>query len=465
MRKRYSWLILVFVLALVAAACSSSTEDTTTTGAPEATTTTAAPTDDETTTTTEAEPAEMIGGRGIDVENKVITIGLLSDLTGGFAALTTDITDAQNVYWDQLNAAGGIDGWTIKTLVEDTAYNVEQHLEKYEKIKDQVAMIALSTGSPPSVASLPFLIEDSMPMLPLGWYSGWAIPAFDDDLTVEQNTNYCIESMNLVAFAMEQGATKFALAGFPGDYGGDGAEGVRKAVDYYGLELVYDGEAKVIPGQDQTEVIQAIVNSGADWTILSTNPGTAAELVAGAVGAGYTGMFTGHGPSYNAALLDSPAAALFGSVYYQSAYNVGWGVDTPGNNEMMDALKAAYPDRRPSDAFILGWNEATVVHQVFVDAIAAGDLSPEGVIEAMNNLEDVDFGGSQPNQSWAGTPNDYVLRSLAIWKPDLEAYTAAGGAAQTLSQDGGTTGSVLVKDFFISDAAADFDFAAPCWEA
>ncbi|MCZ7532203.1 MAG: ABC transporter substrate-binding protein [Acidimicrobiia bacterium] len=464
MRKRYSWLIFVFVLALVAAACSSSTEDTTTTGAPEATTTTAGEVE-ETTSTTEAPPAEMIGGRGIDLENKIITIGLLSDLTGAFAGLTTHITDAQRVYWDQLNAAGGIDGWTINAVVEDTAYDVPQHLEKLEKLRDQVAMISLSTGSPPTVASLPILIEDQIPTIPLSWYSGWAIPDFDHDVTLEQNTNYCLESMNLVAFAMEMGATKFALAGFPGDYGGDAAEGVRKAVEYYGLELVYDGEAAVIPGQDQTEVIQAIVNSGADWTILTTNPGTAAELVAGAVGAGYTGMFTGNGPTYNAALLDSPAAPLFDSVYYQSSYNVGWGVDTPGNNLMMAAMTEALPDARPSDAYIIGWNEGVVVHQVLAAAIAAGDLSPEGILTAMNSLEDVDFGGSQPNQSWAGTPNEYVLRSLAIFKPDLAAYTAAGGADQTLSQEGGTTGSVLVKDFFISDAAADFDFTAPCWEA
>ncbi|MEZ5174598.1 MAG: ABC transporter substrate-binding protein [Acidimicrobiia bacterium] len=463
MRKRYSWLIVVFVLALVAAACSSDSDDTTTTAPPAATTTTAGGGD--TTTTTSEPPAEMVGGRGIDLENKTITIGLLSDLTGAFAGLTTDITDAQVVYWDNLNAAGGIDGWTVNVEVKDTNYNVEQHLEKLEELRDEVAMITLSTGSPTTVASLPILIEDQIPLIPLSWYSGWAIPAFDSDVTLEQNTNYCIESMNLVAFAAEMGAEKIALAGFPGDYGGDAAAGVRLGVDYYGLELVYDGEAAVIPGQDQTEVIQAIVGSGADWTILTTNPGTGAEIVAGAVGAGYTGMFTGSGPTYNAALLDSPAAPIFDTVYYQSAYNVGWGFDAPGNDEMMAAMRDAYPDRRPSDAFIIGWNEAKVAHQVLADAIANMDLSPEGILTAMNSLEDVDFGGSQPNQSWKGEPNDYVLRSLAIFNPDLATYTAAGGAAQTLSQDDATTGSLLEKDFFISDAARDFDFTAPCWEA
>ena len=80
------------------------------------------------------------------------------------------------------------------------------------------------------------------------------------------------------------------------------------------------------------------------------------------------------------------------------------------------------------------------------------------------SLEGVDFGGSAPNQSYAGTPNDYVQRSLSIYDVDLAVYTAAGGAAQTLSQADATTGSVLAEDFFIGDAAADFDFQAACYE-
>ena len=59
-----------------------------------------------------------------------------------------DITDAQSVYWDNVNAAGGIDGWTVELVIEDTNYNVEQHIEKYEKIREEVVAISQSTGSP-----------------------------------------------------------------------------------------------------------------------------------------------------------------------------------------------------------------------------------------------------------------------------------------------------------------------------
>lgn len=455
---------MLFVLALVATACS--TEETTDTTVA-ATTTTAAPVAGDTTTTTAAAPTEPViqTGRGVDAETKTITLGLLADLTGIFAPLVIDITDAQQVYWNNVNAAGGIDGWTVELVIEDTNYNVEQHQEKYEVLREDVVAISQSTGSPTNVAALSEYVEDDMLVLPLSWFSGWPFADFDSGVMIEQNTNYCLEAMNLVDFAQDMGGTTINVVGFPGDYGQDAAAGAKWAIDFYdGVELGYDGEAKVIPGQDYTEVIQGIATSGADWTILTTNPSIGAEILAGAVQAGYTGRFTGSGPSYNPALLDSPAAGLYDALYYQSAYNVVWGEDTPGNNEMMAAMQTAYPDRRPSDSFIIGWNESIVIHEVIKGALAALDLTPQGFVAASNALEDVDFGGSQPNQSWSGTPNEFVQRGLAIYEPDLAFYTAAGGAAQTLGQADATTGSLLIQDFFVGDAAAAYDFVAPCYE-
>ena len=83
---------------------------------------------------------------------------------------------------------------------------------------------------------------------------------------------------------------------------------------------------------------------------------------------------------------------------------------------------------------------------------------------AANSLTSVDFNGTSPNQSYAGTPNEYVQRMSAILKPSLEAYTAAGGADQTLSGENTTTGSLLEKDFFTGQAAAEFEYSSPCYE-
>lgn len=465
MNFRGKLVVLLFALGLVAAACGGDDDagTTTTTTAADVGGTTA-PTTSPPVETTPPEPG-VTGGVGVDVDSKTIKLGLLADLTGIFSPLVIDIVDAQQVYWDQVNAQGGIGGeWTVEVLVEDTNYNVEQHGEKYEKLRDQVVAFTQSTGSPTTVSILDKIKEDGVLVIPLSWYSGWAIPEFDGGFILEQGTNYCIEAMNLMSFIKDSGGQTVALATFPGDYGFDSALGVKIAAEALGMEIVYDGAGAVIPGQDQTPVITGIVNSGADWVYVTTNPSTFAEILGGAFGAGFQGMWTGSLPTYNFALLDSPVGPLVDQVFYQSVFSLPWDADNAVVAEMREALAAAYPDRRPTDAFLIGWNEAVTMRQILEEALADGDLSRAGVLAAAQSLPNIDLGGSAPDQTYAGTPNDYVVRATAVAQPDLALYTAAGGATQTLTQPDGTTGSVIMQDFFISDVAADFDFSAPCYE-
>jgi ABC-type branched-subunit amino acid transport system substrate-binding protein len=448
--------VILLALGLVAAACGSS-DDTTTTAAQQTTTTAAA----EETTTTQPAEAGMKTGIGVDPDTMTISLGALHDLTGPFSPLVIHINDAMKVYYDTLNANGGIDGWMIDYQVLDTAYDVPTHLEQYEALRNDVLALTASTGTPTSVAALSAMADDNMTFIPLSWYSGWAIPEFDGGLGLEMNTNYCIEAMNLMEFIRDQGGQTVAIAGFPSDYGLDFAAGVKLGADFYGMEVVFDGA--VIPGQDPTEVITGIVASEADWTLVAVNAPALAELMGGAFQNGYQGKWTGAGPSYNFVLLDSAVGGLIDTLYYQSAYNVSWGDDAPGNVVMMEAMAAAFPDRLPSDAFIIGWNEGIIMTQVLADAIAAGDLTREGVAAAVAAQTGVDFAGTTPDQGYSGTPDEYVTRAIAIFNPDLATYLAAGGADQTLSQDGGTTGSLLEKDFFTSEAAQEFIFDSPCF--
>jgi ABC-type branched-subunit amino acid transport system substrate-binding protein len=453
-------LVILLALGLVAAACGSSDDTTTTTAAAAQETTTTAAAAQETTTTAAAE-AGIKTGIGVDPDTMTISLGALHDLTGPFSPLVIDINDAMQVYYDTLNANGGIDGWMIDYQVLDTNYDVPTHLAQYEALRNEVLALTASTGTPTSVAALSAMAEDNMTFIPLSWYSGWGIPAFDGGLGLEMNTNYCIEAMNLMEFINDNGGKTVAVAGFPSDYGLDFAAGVKLGADFYGMEVVFDGA--VIPGQDPTEVVTGIVSSGADWTLVAVNATSLGELIGGATQAGYQGMWTGATPSYNFALLDSPVGPIIDQVYYQSGYNVTWGDDAPGNVDMMTAMAAAFPDRKPSDAFIIGWNEGVMMTQVLAEAIAAGDLTREGVATAVANTSSVDFKGSSPNQDFVGDPNDYVTRESAIFNPDLATYLAAGGADQTLSQDGGTTGSLPAQDFFVSKAAAEFTYESPCF--
>ena len=471
--NRRMWL-LALAATLCAASCTGSdSEGTVPTSGSEA---------PQMATTTGGDNAQMLGtttttviaatgddgptatGAGVDADAMVIRIGLLPDLSGPFSVLAIDITDAQRVYWDTVNAAGGIDGWSVELVVEDTEYDVAKHERMYEKIRDDVVAIGQATGSTTNLAILERYKADDMLVIPSSWYSGWAVPEFDGGVVLEQNTNYCLEAMNVLDFINGMGGSTIALATLDDDYGRDNAAGVKKAIDFYGMELVFDGEGAVVRGQEQTSVIQGIAGSNADWTYLATDSSIAAEILTGAAAAGYDGLFTGSTPTYDFRVLDTAAAEVFDRMYFQSSYSVVWGTDTPGNNEMMAAVAAAFPDRRPSDAFVVGWNEAVTMHRVLEAAIAAGDLTRSGVVMAAGSIVDIDFRGTAPNQRYAGSPNDYVQRAHAMYDPDLATYLAAGGSDQTVSQQDATTGSLLVKDFWVGAASEAFIFTTPCAE-
>jgi ABC-type branched-subunit amino acid transport system substrate-binding protein len=455
----------VIAFGLIAAACGGDDE-----GSDEPATGTEATTDDGTEPdddggTVAAQDVEF----DVGVTEDTITLGLLADLTGVFAPLVTDIVSAQEVYWDRVNANGGIAGRQIELVIEDAGYDVTRNVENYEKMRNDVAAIPLAVGSPHTAAIVPQMEEDDMIAVPLTWYSGWADPDVGEN-ALEQGTNYCFEAMNALSFAAERHAEEndgevptVAIIGFPGEYGQDGSTGAKIAAEELGMEVVYDGEAQVVPGQDQTAVVAEIVRTNPDWVFASTNPTTLGEIMGGAVAQGFQGNWTGSVPSYDFRMLDSPLAEAIDQYYWQMAVNVAYGTDVPGMQELTDAMAEATPDARVSDAAIIGWIEATIIDTVLREAAENGDLTRAGIKEAALSIDEIDFGGLQPTQTYAGEPNDYVLRESAIFKPSLEHYNEGGGASATYGS-GGNTGSELVRDFFASDVAENYDFQGPCFE-
>ena len=401
---------------------------------------------------------------GVDPETMTIRVGVNTDLSGIFAPLTTKITDGHLVYWEWINDNGGIQGWTIEPVVHDNAYDVPTHLENYEIMAgegdESVVMFSTSTGSPHTASTAQELIEDNIAAIPLSWYSGWADPAIGKNV-FEVQTNYCIEAMNGATYMSETYGNNVAIASFPGDYGEDGAEGVKVAAEVLGLNVVYDGQAQVIPGGDLTPVITGIAESGADWVWLTTNPTTTATLMGGAAQAGFTGQWSGNSPSWNPALLGIEGfRELADAVYTHSTYTVLWDVgEAEGMQEMIDAMRQYRPDAPFDDVYIISFIEGYVATQILDRAITNGNLTRAGVLAAANSIT-ADLKGLAPDQSWRGNPNDNVVRETYLYDVDLSLYTPG----VTVSEEGGNNGFRLIKGPYASEAALNWEYE-PCFKA
>ena len=295
--------------------------------------------------------------------------------------------------------------------------------------------------------------------IPLSWYSGWTDPTIGQNV-LEVQANYCIEAMNGVTYMSETYGNKMAIASFPGDYGQDGAIGAKIAAEALGLEIVYDGEAAVIPGADQTPVVTGIAESGADFVWLTTGPGQTAELVGGAAAAGYTGQWAGNSPAWNPALLGTGLAEVFDASYTHSTYTVLWGIgDSPGMQDLISTMREYAPDNIADDVYIISWIEGLIAQQVIENAIDNGDISRAGMVASANEIT-VDLQGLAPDQNWGVEPNEAIVRGTFLYDIDLAAFTPDG----TVSDDNANRGFTLIEGDYVSPTAAAWTYE-PCFKA
>ena len=375
----------------------------------------------------------------------------------------TEIVEAQRVFWDQVNADGGIAGRQIELLVEDNGYDVATHQEKYEILRNEVAIFSQSTGSPHTASIAPNLVADDLIAIPLSWYSGWAFGELGQN-AYESYTNYCLESMNGLEWLNKNREVQtVAIISFPGEYGGDGAAGAAKAAEALGLEVVFDGTGLVTPpsadnpNPDQTAIISQIVETAPDAVWATINPTALGAIMGGAVSQGYTGIWSGNSPTYSFKLLGTQLAPLLDQYYIASTYIVTWGADVPGMQEVVDAMTAGRPNLAVSDVYILGWTEGLITKAILEKAAENGDMTRAGIVAAAAEVE-VDFNGLAPPQTWSGEPNDFVVRESYIYDVTLESYNPI-----PLGEGEGSTGWELLDGPYVSDIAADYDFTEPCF--
>lgn len=440
MKAKSKWLAIFLVLGLILAACGGDGgDDETTTTAEETTDTTEADTTDTTeemTDTTEGgDMMDIATDVGVDLEAGTITVGLLSDLSGVFASLVQVIVTGQEVYWENVNANGGIGGLQVELMPVDTVYDIPTTVQRYEEIRDEVVAIGHSTGSPHTVAVNEMLQEDGMLAIPLTWYSGWSDDAINSNL-MHHGVPYCLEAMNVIGYMSDQmgDATTIAIASNPGDYGLDSYAGAVLAAEALGLEVVFEGEGAINAADEATltEVANGIVASGADIAWVTTSPGAFGSIFGQALAQGYAGVWSGANPSYNPALIAPDSAikdAMAASSYWSSYPNV-WGADTPGIQEATQLLLDSGRVDQPISAYFEGFVEAQIMHAALQQAYDNGDMTRAGVLAAAKSLEEVDFNGLAPNETYVGSNNEQVQRvSGTIFRPDpaaLESGESAG---------------------------------------
>lgn len=382
----------------------------------------------------------------VNADNGCIYLGTISDLTQGpFAPLGVPITEAQAAFWNRVNEDGGIGGYDIDvtTYVKDNLYNPQTHQQVYGEIEGDVLALAQTLGSPTTLAIIPDMDRDEMVGAPASWTSLWAF----EDAILESGANYCVEGMNAVDYMVaEKDISSVMAVGFPGDYGGDGAAGAEIAAEANGIDFT---GVETAPGQEaQAGAISAIVKQKPGLVLLGTGPTETAVIVGQAAAQGFTGTFIGLGPTWNPALLETPAAPALEALYMQSGYWGPFGTDTPGHQAMRDALGDV---AQPNDGYTAGWAWSYPLKAALEEWLE-GDYDKDrgGLLEAVQSLETIDYEGMLPEEAGnrTGDPDETIFRESVLSEVDPSA----------------PSGVAIVEDFGAGPTVSEHTFEGACFE-
>ena len=320
----------------------------------------------------------------VGIEGETITLGVLTDLTGVFAALGNDITNANQLFWEDNQVC---DTYDVELNVQDTGYVPQQGVQLYSSIKNDILAMQQTIGSPINTALAPEYEADEIVNFPSAWSKTLTqIPG-----TGVLGATYDVEIANGYDYLFQEGllkeGDKVGHIYFEGEYGANGLEGSRKVAEERGLELV---ESQIKPAdQDMSAIVTQFNAAGVKAIVLTVAPGQTASVATVAQSLGLDVPILGSNPVFAPGLLNGPAAAKLKEDLYVSSPISSF----DQHQELLDQYKEAFPDATPSLGVVFGFAMGEAMKQVLDSACENGDLTRSGVLAAFNELEDIDTGG------------------------------------------------------------------------
>ena len=345
-------------------------------------------------------------GRG--VEGSTITLGSLTDLTGVFAALGKDITNAQSLYWKDQKVC---DKYTVKQSVKDHGYDTQKGIQLYSSIHNDVLAIEQTIGSPINTGLLPQFEADQMVNIP----AAWAQSLTESPEIAVVGATYEVEMINVLDYLLKEGkikeGDKIGHIYFEGEYGEGGLAGSKYFAEQHGMTVVEQQIQST--DTDMTAPVTKLKSEGVKAIALTVAPGQTASVAGVAASQKLDVPIAGNNPVFAPALLDGPAGpALKKNLYVASP--------VAPFDKLPDLLKkyqAAHPGD-PTLGVVWGTAAADVMRQILDKACEDGDLTPEGVSKAKGELGTVDTGGmAVPLKFETGkSPSDasYIFRAADV---------------------------------------------------
>lgn len=325
-----------------------------------------------------------------------VTVGQSAAFTGPAAQLGIQMRDGMKVYFDLVNAQGGVNGRRIQLVTRDDQYESKLAAENTRKLIDEDKVFALIgyVGTPTSAASLPIFTEAKVPFI--GPFTGAELLRTPLNRYIfNVRASYFDETDKIVEQLLTVGMKRFAVFYQNDAYGQAGLAGMEKAVKTRGGEIVVKSTVE----RNTVEVAKAVGEIGPqspDAIVMVSAYKSIAAFVRAMKKKGYTGQF--HNVSFvGSKALSEELGADGQGVVISQVVPFPYSQAIPVVREFSELAAKSKVDVNFSSV------EGYLVAKVFSEGLKRAGKTPtrETLVSGLETMSDVDFGGFTVNFSAA----------------------------------------------------------------
>jgi ABC-type branched-subunit amino acid transport system substrate-binding protein len=328
-------------------------------------------------------------GAQTGVTHDRILLGQAAVFSGPAAQLGIQMRNGIKAYLDYINAKGGVHGRKLELITEDDRYEQAIAPSASKKLIDEHRVFALLgyVGTPTGVAHLPVVSQAKVPLV--GMFTGAEVLRVPFNRYVfHVRASYYDETEKIVEQVLSTGGQTISVFSQDDAYGEAGRKGTELALERRKMKIHSTGtvERNTVRVEQAAKTIHmshpdAVVMVSA-YTSIAAFVREMQKLGSGATF--YNVSFVGSKALADALGKDGVGVAISQVVPFP------WGTAVPVVKEYQQlAKKASYTDYNFSAL------EGFLCAKVMVEGLRRAGKSPtrEGLVEALEKMNDVDLGG------------------------------------------------------------------------
>ncbi len=321
------------------------------------------------------------------VSDTEVVIGGHHDLSGIFAAFSVPAVTAANLYFEEINAAGGVHGRKIRYITEDHGYQAPKAVQAVNKLinRDKVFAMLLSLGTPMNIAAFKLQEPKGIPNVSPLTAARQMVEAPIDNRYAGTASYYDQMYKGVPWMKANHGSSVVCAMYIPSDFGKEIQAGAKDAAEKEGMK--WGAESTHKPDEtDFTGALGKMREAGCDLVTTALGVRQTITLLGTAKKMGLEGMnFMGASASFHTAIAKVPGGITEGYFAGSGWQDLEARVSDPEVGAWVKKYIEKTGEKFPGTGALLGRSAA----ELFVKALegAGQDLTHASFRASMESLE------------------------------------------------------------------------------